>query len=114
MRVLRYLQVVAVLAASAALGACSSMGGGHHPDDGVAYASVTWDSGPLDRDYQSQLSDMETRHNQEAAHPPQGESQAQMTQRQTAEHQDLSKRYAQGEASHAQSMPPSGQGQGQH
>jgi hypothetical protein len=112
MRVTRYLQVAFVLTAFVTLGACSSMGGHHQDQDGgVAYASVTWDSGPLDRDYQVQLTDMENRHNQEAAHPREGESSDQMTQRQTAEHQDLSKRYAQGEASHAQKMPPSGEGQ---
>ena len=86
MRVTRYLQVAFVLTAFVTLGACSSMGGHHQDQDGgVAYASVTWDSGPLDRDYQVQLTDMENRHNQEAAHPRQGESSDQMTQRQTAE-----------------------------
>jgi hypothetical protein len=110
MRVPRYLQVAIVFTAFATLGACTSMGG-HHPDQDGVYVSATWDSGPLDRDYQVQLTDMENRHNQEAAHPSQGESSDQMTQRQTAEHQDLSKRYAQGEASHAQKMPPSDGGQ---
>lgn len=105
MRKLRYLQVATVVAALVTVGACASMGGNHPDQDGV-YASATWDSGPLDRDYQVQLTEMENRHNQEAAHPPQGESPEQMTQRQTAEHQDLSKRYAQGEASHAQKLPP--------
>jgi hypothetical protein len=108
MRVLRTLQVTTALSAVVMLGACSSTGGYHHPDDGVS-VSATWDSGPLDRDYQSQLSAMQTRHNNEIAHPAAGESSDQMAQRHAAEDQDLSKRYAQGEASHAKSMPP-GQG----
>ena len=108
MRVLRYLQVMAVLAVVSTIAACGSTGGYHHPDDVVA-VSATWDSGPIDRDYQGQLNSMEVRHNQEAAHPVNGESSDQMANRQTAEHQDLNKRYAQGEASHSQSVPPAGQ-----
>jgi predicted small lipoprotein YifL len=108
MRVLRTLQVLAVLAVVSTLAACGSTGGYHHPDEVIA-VSATWDSAPLDRDYQGQLNDMEVRHNQEAAHPPAGESSDQMVKRQSNEHQDLDKRYAQGEASHSQSMPPSGQ-----
>jgi predicted small lipoprotein YifL len=94
MRVLRYLQVLAVMAAVSPLAACGSTGGYHHPDDVVA-VSATWDSGPIDRDYQGQLNDMEVRHGQEAAHPVNGETSVQMATRQTAEHQDLNKRYAQ-------------------
>jgi hypothetical protein len=53
---------------------------------------------------------LEARHRQEFAKPPAGESQAALTQRQEAEHQDLQQRYQQARASGQATMPPPQQG----
>ena len=103
MRIHRSIQALTLVTTVAALTACGSMGGRHQPDDTVAVAQ--WDSGPLDRSYQGQKTDMDTRHQQEVANPRAGESSDQAKQRQTAESKDLDDRYAQGKASHAQTMP---------
>jgi predicted small lipoprotein YifL len=103
MRIHRSIHALTLVTAVAALTACGSMGGRHQPDDTVAVAQ--WDSGPLDRAYQGQKTDMDTRHQQEIANPRAGESSDQAKQRQTAESKDLDDRYAQGKASHAQTMP---------
>jgi hypothetical protein len=77
------------------------------PDANHASVSVQWDSGPLDQAYHHERSDMDARHSQEIASPRADESSDQRVQRQAAEDQDLEHRYAQGKASHSQTLPPS-------
>ena len=48
---------------------------------------------------------MESRHRQEFAKPPAGESPAALEQRQEAEHQELDQRYEKAQASGASAMP---------
>jgi hypothetical protein len=112
MRIHRSIQALTFVTAVAALSACGSMGGRHQPDGTVAVAQ--WDSGPLDRSYQGQKTDMDARHQQEIANPRAGESSDQAKQRQAAESKDLDNRYAQGKASHAQTMPAAEQKQDDH
>jgi hypothetical protein len=112
MRIHRSIQALTLVTAVAALSACGSMGGRHQPDGTVAVAQ--WDSGPLDRSYQGQKTDMDARHQQEIANPRAGESSDQAKQRQAAESKDLDNRYAQGKASHAQTMPAAEQKQDDH
>jgi hypothetical protein len=106
MRIHRSVQTLAVVTAVASLAACSSMGR-HEPDNDTSVVAVQWDSGPLDHDYQGQRSDMDNRHKQEIDNPRAGESSDQMKQRQDSENKDLDNRYAQGKASHSQTLPPS-------
>jgi predicted small lipoprotein YifL len=113
MRIHRSIQALTLITTVAALTACGSMGGRHQPTDNSVVA-VQWDSGPLDRSYQGQKTDMDARHQQEIANPRAGESSDQAKQRQTAESKDLDNRYAQGKASHAQSMPAADQKQDDH
>jgi hypothetical protein len=111
MRVHRSLQILTALTTLAVLTACSSMGRQGRSDSDPAYSSTTvaWDSGPLDRDYKSQRSDMDTRHAQEVANPRAGESSDQAQQRQKSENDDLDSRYAKGKAAHSQTVPPGDQ-----
>jgi predicted small lipoprotein YifL len=113
MRIHRSIQALTLVTTVAALTACGSMGGRHQPDDTVV-AVQQWDSGPLDRSYQGQKTDMDARHQQEIANPRAGESPDQAKQRQTAESKDLDARYAQGKASHSQTMPAAEQKQDDH
>jgi hypothetical protein len=106
MRIHRSMQALTLVTTVAALTACGSMGGRHQPEGNDAVVAVQWDSGPLDRSYQGEKTDMDARHQQEIANPRAGESSDQAKQRQTAESQDLEHRYAQGKASHAQTLPP--------
>jgi hypothetical protein len=101
MSVQRTLQLALVLATVAGATACASTGRG---DPGYA-STGQWDSGPIDRDYQKQRGDMDGRHAQEIANPRADESADQRSQRQDNENKDLETRYAQGKASHAQSVP---------
>jgi hypothetical protein len=110
MRVHHSLQIVTVVTTFAALAACSSNRRVRNQPD-PAYSTVTlqWDSGPLDRSYNSERVDMEARHNQENSYPRADESSDQRVRRQSSETQDLDRRYAQGKAAHAKTMPPSDQ-----
>jgi hypothetical protein len=115
MRIHRSMQALTLVTAVAALTACGSMGGRHQPDGNDSVVAVQqWDSGPLDRSYQGEKTDMDARHQQEIANPRAGESPDQAKQRQTAESKDLDNRYAQGKASHAQTMPAADQRQDDH
>jgi hypothetical protein len=111
MRLPRSVQILTVLTALGTLAACGSMGRGPRNDRDPNYSSTTvavvWDSGPLDRAYQGERSNMDTRHNQEIASPRADESADQRVQRQETENKDLETRYAQGKASHSNSLPPS-------
>jgi hypothetical protein len=112
MRVHRTIQVLTVLTLLGVLAACSTMGRqrGSESDPGYsASATVAWDSGPLDRAYKSERGDMDTRHAQETANPRAGESSDQAKNRQKGENDDLDRRYAQGKASHSNSLPPGDQ-----
>jgi hypothetical protein len=103
MRVQRTLQLALVFAAVTVVAACASSGRGYS-EPGYS-ATGQWDSGPLDADYQRQRGDMDGRHAQEIANPRPDESADQRSQRQDSENKDLDTRYAQGKASHAQSVP---------
>jgi predicted small lipoprotein YifL len=105
MSVQRSVQLLTVVAALAALAACSSYGGPRHQPDGSVVA-VQWDSGPLDRDYQRQRGDMDTRHTDELANPRANESSDQRSQRQASESKDLDSRYADAKTAHADHVPP--------
>jgi hypothetical protein len=119
MRVPRPVQVLTVLTTLTTVAACASMGHGSRNEREPNYSStsvaVVWDSGPLDREYQGERTNMDTRHNQEIANPRADESADQRVQRQETENKDLETRYAQGKASHSKTLPPSdhhGQDQG--
>ena len=114
MRIPRSMQALTLVTAAAALTACSSMGGRHQPESNDTVVAAQWDSGPLDRSYQGEKTDLDARHQQEINNPRAGESQDQAKQRQSAESQDLERRYAQGKASHAQTLPPSDQKRDDH
>jgi len=107
MRMQRSVQILGILTTFTALAACQSYGSGRmHEQPTVEYsATVAWDSGPLDSDYQRQRSDMETRHTQEIAAPRDGESGDQMKQRHSNESKDLDDRYEQGKTQHAKAVP---------
>jgi hypothetical protein len=108
MQVQRSVHLMTVAAVCASLAACSSYGKEHaRPDPNVV--AVQWDSGPLDRDYQQQRSDMDSRHQSEIANPRADESSDQRTRRQTNENNDLDHRYAAGKAAHDSVVPPPGQ-----
>ena len=114
MRIHRSMQALTLVTTVAALTACGSMGGRHQPDGNDTVVAAQWDSGPLDRAYQGERTDMDARHKQEIDNPRAGESSDQAKQRQTSESQDLDHRYAQGKASHSQSMPASDQKHDDH
>ena len=107
MHVHRHIRTLITLTALASVGslvACSPFG--RRPQSGVDL-SVQWDSGPLDRQYGREHSDMLVRHNAEIATPRADESSNQRDSRQSKERQDLEARYARGKAAHSQSLPPS-------
>jgi len=109
MRLQRSAQMLAILGTLAAIAACASYGREtERPDPQVnTVAVVQWDSGPLDRDYASQRTTMDNRHQQEIANPRNDESSDQRVQRHASENQDLEQRYSAGKASHSQALPPS-------
>jgi hypothetical protein len=109
MRVHRHLKTLITLTTIASLGslaACASQG---RQSQGGAVVSVRWDSGPLDRAYTREHSDMVTRHNQEIATPRSDESADVRNQRQASERQNLELRYSRGKAAHSDTLPPSEQ-----
>jgi hypothetical protein len=97
----RHLNTVIAISLFASLSACASSG----RQSGGTEVSVAWDSGPLDRDYNREHSEMTARHSQEAASPRPDESADARNQRQASERQDLEVRYTQGKAAHAQALP---------
>jgi hypothetical protein len=103
MRARRSVQLLAVFTSLATFAACNSYGRGRDPNGAIV--TVQWDSGPLDRAYHSERSAMDTRHQDETAHPRADESSDQRGQRQTNEDKDLERRYAQGKASHSDRLP---------
>jgi hypothetical protein len=105
MQVQRTVQILTVLATFTTLAACSSYGHENRAQPDVVVAAQ-WDSGPLDNDYHRQRTEMDARHTQEIASPRADESSDQRTQRHATENKDLETRYAQGKASHAQTVPP--------
>ena len=108
MRLQRSVQMLAVLGTLAAIAACASYGREPRQDPQVTTVAVaSWDSGPLDRDYASQRTTMDNRHQQEIANPRNDESSDQRVQRHATENQDLEARYTAWKASHAQMLPPS-------
>jgi len=108
MRVQRTVQVLTILTTLATFAACASYGREQErPAQGTTVAVVQWDSGPLDRQYASERTTMDNRHQQEIANPRADESSDQRVQRHASENQDLERRYTAGKASHAQSLPPS-------
>lgn len=87
--------------------ACSSNRARHANDDGYSVTTATWDSGPLDRSYQSERTSMEARHRDEMQHARPDESADQRDQRQAAEKADLEDRYSRGKQQHSNTLPPS-------
>ena len=61
---------------------------------------------PLDRSYQAERAQVEARHRQEFARPPQGETPSALAQRQDAEHRALQERYRQGQSKGMTTLPP--------
>ena len=61
---------------------------------------------PLDQEYQNAHAQMETRHVQEFARPPAGESEQALPERQEAEHEELLRRYQAAQRDGAQHLPP--------
>ncbi len=107
----RSLQILTVLTTLATVVACGTYGRGvKSPSPEYASTTVVWDSGPIDRDYNSQRTELDARHTQEIANPRAGESSDQMKDRQGAESKDLDARYAAGKASHSDSVPASDHG----
>jgi hypothetical protein len=104
MRVHHHLKILFALSTLATMAACASTG---RQRGSSAEISVQWDSGPLDRAYQRERSDMDARHSQESASPRSDESSDQRGQRQSTESKDLESRYSRGKASHSQTMPSS-------
>jgi hypothetical protein len=104
MRVHRYLMALTTLTMVAALASCAPYGGRGQSSTDV---SVRWDSGPLDRSYNSARVDLNARHNQEIASPRPNESSDQRSSRQAAENKDLDDRYAKGKAAHSDRLPDS-------
>jgi hypothetical protein len=86
--------------------ACSS-NHARQANDGGYSVSATWDSGPLDRSYQSERTSMEARHSDEMQHARPNESADQRDQRQSAEKADLEDRYTRGKQQHSNTLPPS-------
>jgi hypothetical protein len=110
-RVQRSVQFLTVLMTLTTVVACGGMYGRGTRNPSPEYsATVVWDSGPIDRDYNSQRTELEARHSQEIANPRAGESSDQMKDRQGAESKDLDARYAAGKASHSDSVPASDHG----
>jgi hypothetical protein len=107
MRITRSVHTMAVLTVAVTVAACGTYGrGGMRNEPTAEYsATVVWDSGPIDQDYQHQRSDMNARHMQENSAPRDGESGDQRNQRQSSERKDLDSRYEQGKTSHAKSVP---------
>ena len=103
-RHLKTLIALTTLASLASIAACSPYG---RQSQSSAVVSVRWDSGPLDRAYTREHSDMVTRHNQEIASPRSDESADVRNQRQASERQDLELRYSRGKAAHSDTLPPS-------
>jgi hypothetical protein len=107
MHIHRTMKVLAISASVATLGtvvACAPVG--RHAETGVS-VSASWDSGPLDRDYGREHTELVARHNREIANPEHGESKYDMDKRQTNENNSLEVRYKQGKDSHANELPPS-------
>src|SRR5580700_4369102 len=74
----RSVQILTVLTT---LAACAPMGRNGRGDQDRSSVTVQWDSGPLDRDYARQRSDMDARHTQEIANPRADESSDQRSKR---------------------------------
>jgi Zn-finger nucleic acid-binding protein len=68
--------------------------------------SVRWDSGPLDRDYRRERSELDALHARERAHPREDENADRRGRRQADESSRLELRYKRGKADHAHGMPP--------
>jgi hypothetical protein len=107
---MHFKQTIKVLTITATVGtlgtvvACAPAG--RHAETGVS-VSASWDSGPLDRDYGREHTELVARHNREIANPEHGESKFDMDKRQTNENYALEVRYKQGKESHANELPPS-------
>jgi hypothetical protein len=99
MRINRSIQFLIV---AASLAACSPFG--HRGSD--VEVSAQWDSGPLDRDYAREHTDLVARHDREIATPIADESAHDRDNRQAAENKDLEARYSKGKATHATTLPP--------
>lgn len=104
MRVHRQMKTLITLMTVATLAACAPYG---RQGGGAAVVSVSWDSGPLDRDYNRVHADMVARHSQEIANPRSDESADVRNSRHASERQDLELRYTRGRSAHANSLPPS-------
>ncbi len=107
MRTPRSTHILSVLTALTTLAACGTYGRhGIRNEPTTEYsATLVWDSGPIDQDYQHRRADLEARHAQEDSSPRDGESNDQRAQRHDSERKDLDNRYAQGKASHARNVP---------
>jgi hypothetical protein len=125
MRINRSVKFLTILAT---LGACSSPGNSAaaQPDAAppVAVAqpapapvaapeappavslNVRWDSGPLDRDYQRERSNLDAQHARERSAPRADETSSQRGVRQSRESKALEVRYTLGKKNHARGMPP--------
>lgn len=72
----------------------------------VIQLNVRWDSGPLDRDYHRERSDLDARQARERSAPRADETSRERGDRQSRESKALELRYSRGRASHARGMPP--------
>ena len=106
MQIQRTMKVLTLTATVAALGALVACSPRERPHTGVS-VSASWDSGPLDRDYNRERSDLTARHNREIASPEHGESKFDMDKRQKNEDYSLEVRYKQGKDTHVDVLPPS-------
>jgi hypothetical protein len=107
MRDYRPVQIITVFTFVMLAACASGRGARHQPDPSYSGVTVQWDSGPLDRAYGHERSDMDARHNQENAYPRSDESSDQRVQRQKSENDDLERRYTRGKAAHSDTLPPS-------
>jgi hypothetical protein len=100
MRVHRHFATLITLGTLASFAACAPYG---HSSSEI---TASWDSGPLDRQYNREHDAMVARHNDEIAHPRADESRDQLDARQAAERNSLEVRYTRGKDSHMASLPP--------
>jgi hypothetical protein len=100
---IKVLAITATVGTVGAVAACTPSTYGRHSDVAV---SASWDSGPLDRDYGREHTELVARHNREIASPEHGESKFDMDKRHTNENYALEVRYKQGKESHANVLPP--------
>ncbi|MBI3791798.1 MAG: hypothetical protein HY275_13095 [Gemmatimonadetes bacterium] len=102
---MRVTRALTYLSLAATLAACSGQHLRTEPDPMHDSGTLTWDSGPLDRDFQKERVALDDRHRREGESPKADESRDQMIARHAMETKDLQARYDRGKALHSQSLP---------